>query len=102
MFFAKYIINNKETAKLYDSNEWKLFQRDTWNPYTELVTLIGFTIKGRTYKERKDSLRKLAARWSCGDSSGISYGELATITDWFEQAARNYGLLREFHENAIC
>jgi hypothetical protein len=102
MFFAKYIINNKETAKLYGSNESELFYRDTWNPYTDVVTLIKFAIKGRTYKERKESLSDLAARWSCSDKSGISYGECIDVECWFEQAARNYGLLREFRENAIC
>lgn len=65
---------------------------------------IPLTISGKTYTEKKENLRTLAKnwQWSNHDFCGWSYGELATINDFFETNGRRYGLLSEFKENCIC
>lgn len=100
MFFAKFIINGQTTAELYDS--WDKFNRDTFNPLTEVVALIEFKIHGKDYQTRKESLRTLAIDWSNADTEGIYLSDLADIENWFELKSKRYGLLEEFRENAIC
>lgn len=100
MFFAKYINNNQEHSKLY--NSWEQYHRDTWNPLTERIHLIDFRISGTDYKSRKQALRDIAVEWSNCDSSGLFMSELSAICDWFSANAKRYGLQREFQENGIC
>lgn len=80
------------------------FIRDTWNPETIINFVLPLAISGRTYRERQNSARETAIEWQTGPASEIewSYGELATVAEWFENAGRKYGLLREFRENGIC
>lgn len=100
MFFAKFTVNGQTTAELYDS--WDKFIRDTFNPTTEVITLIEFKIHGKNYQTRQESLRTLAINWSNSDIEGISYGEIADIENWFRLKGKRFGLLEEFRENAIC
>ena len=79
--------------------------RDTFSPEVETLVLIPFEIHGKTYAERKESLRNLAIDYQYavdGDADlWLSYRELADIGDYFNRMGRRYGLLREFRENAI-
>ena len=100
MLFAKFISNHRETAQVYYSYEE--YQRDTFDPNTELITFIVFVIHGKDYKTRKESLRTLAVEWSNADIEGIFASDLIDIQDWFEKNGKRYGLLEEFRENAIC
>ena len=77
--------------------------RDTFCPDTDIVSFISFHAYGKTYAERKESIRAAAIDYqnAWGDYS-FSYSELFIIGDWFERMGRRYGLLREFRENAIC
>ena len=66
---------------------------------------IPFAIHGKSYTERKDSLRELAIDFQSADgdvSGGLSWGEFADVCAFFERNGRKLGLLREFRENAIC
>ena len=55
------------------------------------------------YNKRKEQVREEAVEYSYTWSDySYSYGELAEIQDYFTRLGRRYGLLREFHENAIC
>ena len=57
----------------------------------------------RTYVELKDAARDMAIDWQdVVAHQPMSYGTLAEWSDIFEELGRRYGLLREFHENAIC
>ena len=69
-----------------------------------ILLYIPFKVSGKTYQERKADLQDKAITWS-NDLNlypNWSYGELADIQDFFENNARQYGLLQEFRENAIC
>lgn len=66
------------------------------------LAFIPLKVSGRTYAERKDDLQNKAIEWSYASGVGAwSYGELATIQEFFEINGRRYGLLNEFRENAI-
>lgn len=73
---------------------------------TKPLFCLPFQIDGKTYQERKESLRDLAIEYQYrndGDTDiQLSYGELADASDFFERMGRKYGLLREFRENCIC
>jgi len=89
-----------ESNLYYDWNEW---HRDTFNPLTEIIGMLDFKIKGKNYTEKKASLEDLAKEWQGQFASyNWSYGELATIGEYFNKNGKKYGLLREFKENCIC
>ena len=81
----------------------ELFYRETFNPETEIVTIIDFKIHGGSYAERKNDAQNLAIQWSwhMGDFE-FSWGEIAYISHYFEKIGKRYGLLTEFRENGIC
>ena len=55
------------------------------------------------YQRRKEQVRQEAIEWQLDFSNhNYSWGELAIWQEHFERLGRRYGLLREFHENAIC
>lgn len=60
---------------------------------------------GKTYHEKKESLREQAIEyqhaWSENDCF-LSWGELAEMDSYFNRYGKRYGLLKEFHENCIC
>ena len=77
--------------------------RDTFCPGTEIISFISFHAYGKTYAERKESVRNAALDYqSAWSDYCFSYSEIAVIGAWFERMGRRYGLLREFRENAIC
>ena len=95
-------------AYIYFENSagYQAFIRDTWNPDTRIIDRFPLHISGSTYEERKEHARELAQRFQSADSDasggGFSYGEYATMCEFFENAARRFGLIREFRENGIC
>lgn len=77
--------------------------RDVFCPDTEIVSFISFHAYGKTYAERKESVRNAALDYqSAWSDYCFSYSELATIGAWFERMGKRYGLLRELRENCIC
>lgn len=57
----------------------------------------------RTYNSLKEIVRDFAVDWQGSFADMVyGYGELADWQDFFSEYGRKYGLLREFHENAIC
>ena len=101
MFIGCYTLENKENFNIYYN--WDLFHKDTFSPLTKDIKLLVFKIKGKTYKEKKESLQELAIDWQL-NFSGLSwsYAEIATIQEYFYRNAKKYGLVKEFKENAIC
>ena len=55
-----------------------------------------------TYAEKKAAIESKAIEYSNNAANGLSYGELALIQGYFETYGKRYGLLEDFHENAIC
>ena len=87
-----------ENAEGYDK-----YFRDTFCPNTEIVSFISFHAYGKTYAERKESVRNAALDYqSAWGNYPFSYSELGLIGEWFERMGRRYGLLCEFRENCIC
>lgn len=104
MFIGCYKLDGKDYFDIYyDGNDISLWNKRTFSPTCENIETLDFTIKGKTYKERKDCLKDIAIEWSNNFSQhSWSYGELAEITDYFYENGKRYGLLKEFRENAIC
>lgn len=100
MFLARYKTNNIEYIELY--TDYNKYHTDTFNPDTEIIAMIDFTIHGKTYNDRKASLEQIAINYSNTDCSGISWNELAIIEQFFRRNGKRYGLMQEFTENAIC
>lgn len=67
-----------------------------------LIVYFTFTVSGNTYKERKADLfnKALLLTHACSVACW-AYSELADIQEFFEKYGRRYGMLTEFHENAI-
>lgn len=104
MFIArlkdKYSSEHDAICNLYDDNEISIFNAATFSPDIE-YQLLPFKISGKTYAERKNAARQLAIDYQYTDCGGLSWGEYAAITSYFEKIGRRYGLLREYRENEI-
>lgn len=98
--------NNKRYKELF-TNDYQF--RSTFDTFNDLsfedVEILNFQIKGRNYKEKQNCLRDLAISFqemiseSC--DIDITITEIATICEWLETRALDYGLVKEFKENAI-
>lgn len=100
MFYAAFTIEGQTHSNLY--NNFEQFHRDTFSPETEIHAIIEFKTHGKSYTERKESARSTAANFQAAQLPGLSWGELAEITAFFERVGKRYGLIAEFRENAIC
>lgn len=95
--------NNEGKIENYIYFSFEEWNRDTFNPLTEIIGMLDFKIQGKNYTEKKASLEDLAKEWQGQFASyNWSYGELMEIGDFFERNGKRYGLLREFKENGIC
>lgn len=105
MFIGFYRLNNEEHFNIYYKNRlgYEEWFKDTFSPNTEDITILDFTIRGKTYIERKGYAVELAKDWQY-NFAGLewSYGELYEIENYFEKIGKRFGLLKEFKENAIC
>lgn len=54
------------------------------------------------YQERKEKARNKAIEWQTTTSSeAMSWGEVASWSNYFYKLAKRYGLIKEFKENGI-
>lgn len=83
-------------------NRWEALHADTFTPDPDYNVLVLGEIHGKTYAERKADAESKAIEFSHFDASGLSWGEYAMISGYFEKVGRRYGLLTDFRENAIC
>lgn len=90
-----------QTGYLYQDT--KDFIADIWNPddLARVDYTMGFTIKGKTYQERKENLYNIILDFMAHDIGGLSYYETFLLQDYFETNARRYGLTKELKENCI-
>ena len=96
--------NGQALAGVY--NDCELFGL-LFNPLREQLLVFSLnSIHGKTYAEKKENLRNKAIDFQLINSEisggGLSWGEYAAVTNFFETYGRRFGLLREFRENAIC
>lgn len=55
------------------------------------------------YYKRKEQVRQEAIEWQLDfNNHNYSYYELMLWGEHFYRLGKRYGLLKEFHENAIC
>ena len=104
MFIGYFEENEKINYNIYYKNSygWDEWYKDTFNPLCKNIKTLELKIKGKTYKERKNNLIELAKDWQLEFATlDWSYGELATISDYFYKNGKKYGLIKEFRENAI-
>lgn len=99
MFYAKYSLYGAEHSELY--HDFETYNKQTYSPLVKDIVFIDFTIHGKDYKSRKQSLYCIAVEWSNSDPSGLSIDELCDIDDWFLRMGKRYGLTQEFRENCI-
>ena len=73
---------------------------DTFSPSIEPKCEILFSLDGKTYQERKESLKELADRYlkmvDDGLLVGMSSKDLGIIREWFENQTARYGLKRAY------
>lgn len=101
MLYASFKNEKDEiVTALYDNFEQ--LHKDIFSPLTEVYSVIGFTVHGKTYAEKQASLFDTARRFQYEDNGGLYMGEYAWISDWFYKNGKRYGLLRDFRENCIC
>jgi len=56
-----------------------------------------------SYYAMKEVIRDFAIQWQANfEKFDYSYMDLANYQDFFTKYGKKYGLLNEFHENAIC
>lgn len=100
IFYAEWRDENEQLkGGLYFS--WDEYHRDTFSPLTHDHRLIVFETHGKTYRDRKESVRNTAIDWSNMEHADMYWGELALIGAWFEKMGRRYGLIEEFRENGV-
>ena len=102
-FIAAYTDENgKQQCWLYD--RWEDYFKDTFSPNCKEKAVIVLSVKGKTYAERKKSLRDTAIYYSnmINEFEDLSFGELIEIQRFFRENGKRYGLLQEFKENCIC
>lgn len=64
---------------------------------------FGEPAKDSDYQNKKAALQEFAKEWQRAQSEIKSYySDLAFWQSFFETYGKKYGLLNEFHENAIC
>ena len=96
----KNTLTGEEKAHLTDFEE---LNKLLFSPIMEQVFIMDFVIHGKTYRERKASLEVKAIDYSnfryC---DGLYMSDIIAISNYFERNGKRYGLLTDFHENAIC
>jgi hypothetical protein len=105
MFIGVYKLEGKIYNNIYDNNRygWDAYHSDTFSPDTEFIGILEFKTHGKTYEEIKYNLEDLAKEYQLYYSHySWSWGEIATITNYFYTMGKRYGLLKEFRENGIC
>ena len=99
--FVFYKTKGKE-PEIFTFFNWSHVHAALFNPNIEEEFVTDFTIRGKTYSERKDNARYLAMTVMDNlREVSYSWNEYALITDELCRIAKNNGLIREFKENAI-
>lgn len=102
MIYCSYESHGKKDSAVYISKN--ALKEAFFFPDTKMLHVIEFKTHGKTYEERKESVRGLAIDFQYAYSDvpdGLTLGEYAMVCDWFRDMGKRYGLLEEFEENAI-
>ena len=88
--------------KMYTFEYWREYHKATFSPLIDVLFITDFRVKGADYEERKEFVRQLAIDYSNNQACGLSWSEVAIISNNFYELGKRYGLLKEFKENGIC
>lgn len=88
-----------ETAYLTDYEE---LNRICFPPDVISVFVMDFILHGKTYNEKKSTLREKAVMLSNNRAGGLGMNQEIAIANWFRDNGKRYGLLREFETECIC
>ena len=101
---AKWNFCDKTTSVIYENEKDMI--ADAKKHDVSILFMLPFTIHGKTYSERRESLRDLAIDFQANNDGDTTYQlsmyECGMASDYFERNGKKYGLLREFRENCIC
>jgi hypothetical protein len=100
MVIADYIdASGAEYCRIFETFED--FHQATFSPACRVWDTAEFKIHGATYKERKESCAKLAARVKRMEKGNLTYSEIQRLRDYFEKTGRKYGNLRLFRRIGV-
>lgn len=84
---------------------WADYLTETFSPDAETLCFIPLSTHGKTYAERKQSIRETAVSLSyelAADADlDLAYSEYVSLCDFFTDAARRFGMLAELVESGI-
>ena len=86
------------TSCIYDDIQDLI--HDTFSPECEYHG-VELKAHGKTYAERKESIRNIALAYSYGEYPDLSYYDLSVLQDFFTKYGKRYGLLDEFRTEEI-
>lgn len=100
------ILKDNETNEIEAGvyNCLKDYHKDTFSPTIETLYLTDFKVSGKNYQQRKAEAEELAKEYQYKMSEYsicLSYYEIMLVETELERIAKNYGLVKEFKENAI-
>lgn len=100
---AKYVVYVIENDLICDTSAgtWEQYYGDTFSPETKVVWFAPLAVIGKTYKQKKESLRNFVKDLQFYDCGGMSYGEMAMVDAFIQENAKRYGLLNEFRSEGI-
>ena len=97
-YYAAFLNNKGERqAMLFESCSFDRYFAATFSPYSKEVFLFRLTAEGKTYKERKNNIRKKAEMFY-GHWFPLSSKEWLTVNRWFKDQAGRYGLETELRK----
>jgi hypothetical protein len=102
LILVRYDDNGKDTKQLL-INDYQFKQLKSTN---KLDSFLKLEISGRQYKDKQSSLQNIAFTFHdffVADSDiDLTFGELATVSQWFEMMGRRLGLLAELKKQGVC
>lgn len=94
---------NKEFFRMMKKYDPQQISRRTFECYAEANHTDCRNPRISNYEKNKEAVRTIAINWQYDfEYQNYSYGDLSEWQDFFTEYGRKYGLLKEFHENAIC
>lgn len=82
---------------------WEDVNAFFFSPMYDDKYIIPLKAQGKTYTEKKESIRQQAQDFqNVFDSMMLYWSDIDEIGAFFERNGKRYGLLKEFRENGIC
>ena len=97
MFYASYEENGKKVGHLFESYADFLKEVGTASP----IDIVDFKTTGRSYSEKKESVRKVAQEFQSVECGGMYMSEYADVSGWFRLMGERYGLSAEFEREGV-